>query len=98
MHETPSSELVAAAGRVEGRLERAQALTAVVEELAAFPAEQWQPGRAQFAFDKQFLRDWAAGTGWDKRPPAPEVPPEIVDATRQRYVEAYELLTGSSWV
>ena len=63
-----------------------------------WPADQWRPGAPQYAFDKQFLRDWAAGTGWDKRPPAPDVPPEIVDATRQRYVDAYQLLTGATWV
>ena len=62
-----------------------------------WPATEWQPGRPQFAFDKQFVRDWAAGTGWDKRPPAPAVPPEIVTATRQRYVEAYERITGQTW-
>jgi phosphoribosylaminoimidazole-succinocarboxamide synthase len=62
-----------------------------------WPAEQWQPGRAQFAFDKQVVRDWAAGTGWDKRPPAPEVPDEIVQVTRARYIEAYERITGLTW-
>jgi phosphoribosylaminoimidazole-succinocarboxamide synthase len=61
-----------------------------------WPADLWQPGKSQFSFDKQYLRDWAAGTGWDKRPPAPEVPPEIVEATRARYVEAYERITGRS--
>ena len=62
-----------------------------------WPADDWQPGRPQFAYDKQFLRDWAAGTGWDRRPPAPEVPPDVVAATRARYVDAYERLTGRSW-
>ncbi|HEU4425503.1 MAG TPA: phosphoribosylaminoimidazolesuccinocarboxamide synthase [Pilimelia sp.] len=62
-----------------------------------WPADSWQPGGPQLAFDKQFVRDWAAGTGWDKRPPAPEVPPEIVEATRARYIEAYERLTGNRW-
>jgi phosphoribosylaminoimidazole-succinocarboxamide synthase len=62
-----------------------------------WPADLWQPGKAQFSFDKQYLRDWAAGTGWDKQPPAPEVPEEIVEATRARYVEAYERLTGRTW-
>jgi phosphoribosylaminoimidazole-succinocarboxamide synthase len=62
-----------------------------------WPADQWQPGRAQFAFDKQFVRDWAAGTGWDKTPPAPEVPEEIVEATRNRYIEVYERITGETW-
>lgn len=59
-----------------------------------WPADDWQPGRPQFAFDKQFVRDWAAGTGWDKRAPAPEVPPDIVEATRARYAEVYERITG----
>ena len=62
-----------------------------------WPAAKWQPGRPQFAYDKQFVRDWAAATGWDKRPPAPAVPPEIVSATRQRYVEVYECITGQKW-
>ena len=62
-----------------------------------WPADRWRPGGPQFSFDKQFLRDWAAGTGWDKSPPAPEVPPEIVAATRDRYVEAYERITGERW-
>jgi phosphoribosylaminoimidazole-succinocarboxamide synthase len=62
-----------------------------------WPADSWQPGRPQHAFDKQYVRDWAASTGWDRRPPAPEVPPEIVDMTRARYVEAYERITGDRW-
>jgi phosphoribosylaminoimidazole-succinocarboxamide synthase len=62
-----------------------------------WPADDWQPGRTQFAFDKQYVRDWAAGTGWDKKPPAPEVPAEVVAATRQRYVDVYERITGQSW-
>lgn len=62
-----------------------------------WPAEEWEPGRAQFAFDKQFVRDWAAGTGWDKTPPAPPVPDDIVAATRARYVEVYERITGRTW-
>jgi phosphoribosylaminoimidazole-succinocarboxamide synthase len=62
-----------------------------------WPAGDWQPGRTQHAFDKQFVRDWAASTGWDKTPPAPEVPQEIVEATRARYVEVYQRLTGEQW-
>jgi phosphoribosylaminoimidazole-succinocarboxamide synthase len=62
-----------------------------------WPAAQWQPGRAQHAYDKQFVRDWAAGTGWDKKPPAPELPPDVVAATRARYVDAYEKITGTVW-
>lgn len=59
-----------------------------------WPADQWQPGRPQFAFDKQYVRDWAVGTGWDKQPPAPAVPADVVEVTRQRYLEAYQRLTG----
>ena len=62
-----------------------------------WPADEWQPGRPQHAFDKQFVRDWAASSGWDKKPPGPEIPDEIVAATRARYVEAYERLTGRRW-
>ncbi|MFI5832530.1 phosphoribosylaminoimidazolesuccinocarboxamide synthase [Micromonospora sp. NPDC051300] len=62
-----------------------------------WPAESYQPGRAQFSFDKQYVRDWATESGWDKRPPAPEVPADVVEATRARYVEAYEKLTGNRW-
>jgi phosphoribosylaminoimidazole-succinocarboxamide synthase len=62
-----------------------------------WPADTWSPGRAQPSLDKQFVRDWAAATGWDKKPPAPAVPDDVVDATRARYVEVYERLTGQSW-
>lgn len=62
-----------------------------------WPADDWEPGRPQFAFDKQFVRDWADGTGWDRKEPAPEVPAEIVEATRARYIEAYERITGRAW-
>jgi phosphoribosylaminoimidazole-succinocarboxamide synthase len=62
-----------------------------------WPAETWKPGHAQFAFDKQYVRDWAASSGWNKEPPAPEIPPQVVEATRARYIEAYERLTGETW-
>jgi phosphoribosylaminoimidazole-succinocarboxamide synthase len=58
-------------------------------------ASQWQPGRPQRSLDKQFLRDWSAGLDWDRRPPGPPVPPDIVAATRQRYLELYSRLTGT---
>jgi phosphoribosylaminoimidazole-succinocarboxamide synthase len=61
-----------------------------------WPADRWEPGRPQYAFDKQIVRDWAVGTGWDRQPPGPELPDEIVRATRERYVEAYVRLTGQS--
>ncbi|MBO4206708.1 phosphoribosylaminoimidazolesuccinocarboxamide synthase [Micromonospora echinofusca] len=62
-----------------------------------WPAESYQPGRTQFSFDKQYVRDWATGSGWDKQAPAPEVPAEVVEVTRARYVEVYERLTGLRW-
>jgi|GEM_PF-442790 len=58
---------------------------------------EWEPGRPQKAFDKQFVRDWSLSTGWDKTPPGPEIPDEIVKATRDRYIEAYERITGLRW-
>ena len=62
-----------------------------------WPVDQWQPGRPQHAYDKQFVRDWVLATGWDKQPPAPQLPAEVVEATRQRYAQAYRLLTGRPW-
>jgi phosphoribosylaminoimidazole-succinocarboxamide synthase len=62
-----------------------------------WPAEEWEPGRAQFAFDKQYVRDWAASTGWDRTAPGPELPDEVVGVTRERYVAAYERITGRRW-
>ncbi|MFI7021721.1 phosphoribosylaminoimidazolesuccinocarboxamide synthase [Micromonospora sp. NPDC049900] len=62
-----------------------------------WPAESYQPGRTQFSYDKQYVRDWAAGSGWDKSEPAPEVPDEVVEATRARYVDVYEKITGNRW-
>lgn len=62
-----------------------------------WPAESYQPGRVQFSYDKQYVRDWATGGGWNKLPPAPDVPAEVVEATRARYVEVYEKLTGNRW-
>src|SRR5215203_1869343 len=66
-----------------------------------WPADRYEPGRGQPSFDKQYVRDWAAGTGWDKSPPAPAIPDDVVAATRDRYVTAYERLAGepfSAWL
>jgi phosphoribosylaminoimidazole-succinocarboxamide synthase len=66
-----------------------------------WPADQYEPGRGQPSFDKQYVRDWASATGWDKSPPAPAIPDDVVAATRERYVRAYELLAGepfSAWL
>jgi phosphoribosylaminoimidazole-succinocarboxamide synthase len=62
-----------------------------------WPADEWQPGRAQHAFDKQYVRDWSLTTGWDKTPPGPAMPADVVDATRARYIEVYERITGTKW-
>jgi phosphoribosylaminoimidazole-succinocarboxamide synthase len=58
-----------------------------------WPSDGYEPGRTQPSFDKQFVRDWCERTGWDKAPPGPELPGEVVDGTRARYVEAFERLT-----
>ncbi len=60
-----------------------------------WPADKYVPGQAQPSFDKQFLRDWLSGTGWDKTPPPPTLPSEVIAETQKKYLEAYELLTGS---
>ncbi|HUN77741.1 MAG TPA: phosphoribosylaminoimidazolesuccinocarboxamide synthase [Solirubrobacteraceae bacterium] len=59
-----------------------------------WPAEGYEVGRGQPSFDKQYVRDWAAGSGWDKLPPAPAIPADVVAGTRARYVEAYERIAG----
>jgi phosphoribosylaminoimidazole-succinocarboxamide synthase len=62
-----------------------------------WPADTYEVGRPQPSFDKQYVRDWAAGTGWDKSPPAPAIPDDVVAGTRQRYIDAYERITGQSF-
>lgn len=59
-----------------------------------WPADEYEPGRSQPSFDKQFVRDYLETLDWDKKPPAPEIPAEIAAATTARYLEAYRLLTG----
>ena len=54
----------------------------------------YQPGRAQPNFDKQFVRDWLMAEGWDREPPAPDLPDDVVEKTSERYVEVYRRLTG----
>jgi len=62
-----------------------------------WPADTYEVGRAQPSFDKQYVRDWASGTGWDKQPPAPAIPDDVVAGTRARYIEAYEIITGDGF-
>jgi phosphoribosylaminoimidazole-succinocarboxamide synthase len=60
-------------------------------------ASTWAPGRAQPSFDKQFVRDWLERQPWDKTPPGPELPRDVIDGTRDRYVAAFERITGASF-
>ena len=62
-----------------------------------WPADTWQPGTSPPSFDKQYLRDWLDQSGWDHSPPGPELPADVVAGTRERYVEAYERITGASF-
>jgi phosphoribosylaminoimidazole-succinocarboxamide synthase len=59
-----------------------------------WPADEYEPGRPQPSFDKQYVRDWAAGSGWDKSSPAPAIPDDVVARTREKYVQAYERIAG----
>jgi len=66
-----------------------------------WPADDYAPGRGQASFDKQYVRDWATQSGWDKSPPAPAIPDDVVEGTTARYAEAYEKITGeplSAWL
>ena len=65
-----------------------------------WPADEWEPGRTPPSFDKQPLRDWLEASGWNKEPPPPPLPADVIEASRQRYVTAYQRLTGrdfSEW-
>lgn len=62
-----------------------------------WPADDWEPGRPQHSLDKQFVRDWSSTLDWDRTPPGPAIPQEVVDATHSRYTEVYERLTGTPW-
>ncbi len=59
-----------------------------------WPADTYEVGKGQPSFDKQYVRDWATESGWDKSPPAPAIPEDVVEGTRGRYIEAYEKVTG----
>ncbi|MCI2424309.1 phosphoribosylaminoimidazolesuccinocarboxamide synthase [Saccharopolyspora sp. K220] len=60
-------------------------------------ADEWAPGQSQRSMDKQFVRDWSRSTGWDMTPPGPDIPDDVVAATRARYIEVYERITGEKW-
>jgi phosphoribosylaminoimidazole-succinocarboxamide synthase len=59
-----------------------------------WPADQYEPGKAQPSFDKQFVRDYLERIGWNKQPPAPALPPDVVSGTQQKYRDAYQRITG----
>jgi phosphoribosylaminoimidazole-succinocarboxamide synthase len=85
--------------KFEFGLDRAGGLVLADEALTPdssrfWPADQYAPGGPQPSFDKQFVRDFCERTGWDKTPPGPALPPDVVAGTRARYVEAFERLTG----
>lgn len=61
-----------------------------------WPADQYQPGRSQPSFDKQFVRDWLTQSGWDREPPGPQLPAGIIEKTTQKYRDIYQRLTGKS--
>ena len=62
-----------------------------------WPADEYATGGSPPSYDKQFVRDWLETLDWDKAPPGPEIPEEVVAGTRARYIEAYERLTGGSF-
>ena len=80
-------------GQIDGRL-------ILIDEVLTpdssrfWPASQYRPGRSQPSFDKQFVRDWLSATDWDKNSPPPALPDDVVAKTRQKYIDAYERLTG----
>ena len=63
-----------------------------------WPADEYEPGHGQPSFDKQFVRDWLEAAGWDKKPPAPELPEDIIAVTAEKYIEAYEMLTDEPFM
>ena len=66
-----------------------------------WPADGYEAGKGQPSFDKQYVRDWASSSGWDKSEPAPPIPDDVIAGTRERYIEAYERITGepfSAWL
>jgi phosphoribosylaminoimidazole-succinocarboxamide synthase len=62
-----------------------------------WPADHYKPGHGQPSFDKQFVRDWLSQSGWDKNSPPPPLPPEVVAKTREKYIDAFERITGTAF-
>lgn len=94
--------IIVADTKLEFGLDAADTLTLGDEVLTSdssrfWRADEWAPGRPQRAYDKQFVRDWSLTTGWDKTPPGPAMPAEVVAATRSRYIDVYERITSMTW-
>ena len=88
--------------RDDARIDRLDQLILIDEALTPDSSRFWdastyEPGRPQASFDKQFVRDWLEAQPWDKTAPGPELPAEVVEGTRARYIEAYERITGASF-
>jgi phosphoribosylaminoimidazole-succinocarboxamide synthase len=83
--------------------ERIDAYVTLIDEVMTpdssrfWDADAYEPGRPQASFDKQFLRDWLVAEGWDKTAPGPELPADVIEGTRSRYIEAYERITSASF-
>jgi phosphoribosylaminoimidazole-succinocarboxamide synthase len=94
-----SRGIIIADTKLEFGLDASGTLTVADEVLTPdssrfWPLADWEPGRPQHSLDKQFLRDWSAGLDWDRTPPGPAIPPDVVAATQARYQELYSRLTG----
>jgi len=95
--------IILADTKFEFGIERATGELLLIDEVLTpdssrfWDASHYEPGRPQASFDKQFVRDWLETQAWDKTPPGPELPADIVAGTRQRYVEAFERVTGTSF-
>ena len=97
-----SRGIIIADTKFEFGLDKAGEITLADEALTPdssrfWPVESWRPGGAQPSYDKQYLRDWLTGIGWDKQSPPPPLPDEVVEKTRARYSEAYAALTGEKF-
>ena len=84
-------------GRIDGKV------TLVDEVLTPdssrfWPADTYEPGKSQPSFDKQFVRDWLTASGWNKTAPAPRLPADVIEATSAKYIQAYELITGHTFI
>ena len=96
----PEQEVGAGLGIAEQRADPAGERIVLADEVLTpdssryWPADDYEPGRGQASFDKQYLRDWLDEQGWDRTPPPPKLPDDVIANTRSKYLEAYERITG----